>query len=89
MIKTLAAQIKEFKKESVLTPVFMILEVVFETLIPFLMASIIDDGVEAGNMQHIYMVGGLMIVMALAGLFCGIMGGKYGARASGTYPSRM
>ena len=82
MIKTLAAQIKEFKKESVLTPVFMILEVVFETLIPFLMASIIDDGVEAGNMQHIYMVGGLMIVMALAGLFCGIMGGKYGARAS-------
>lgn len=82
MIKTLAAQIKEFKKESVLTPVFMILEVVFETLIPFLMASIIDDGVEAGNMQHIYIVGGLMIVMALAGLFCGIMGGKYGARAS-------
>ncbi len=82
MIQTLAAQIKEFKKESVLTPVFMILEVVFETLIPFLMASIIDDGVEAGNMQHIYIVGGLMIVMALAGLFCGIMGGKYGARAS-------
>lgn len=82
MIKTLAAQIKEFKRESILTPVFMILEVIFETLIPFLMASIIDDGVEAGNMRHIYMVGGLMIVMALAGLYCGIMGGKYGARAS-------
>ncbi len=82
MIKTLAAQIKEFKRESILTPVFMILEVIFETLIPFLMASIIDDGVEVGNMRHIYMVGGLMIVMALAGLYCGIMGGKYGARAS-------
>ncbi len=82
MIKTLAAQIKEFKRESVLTPVFMILEVVFETLIPFLMASIIDDGVEAGNMRHIYIVGGLMIVMALMGLYSGIMGGKYGARAS-------
>ena len=82
MIKTLAAQIKEFKRESVLTPVFMILEVVFETLIPFLMASIIDDGVEAGNMRHIYQVGGMMIVMALCGLWCGIMGGKYGARAS-------
>ncbi len=82
MIKVLAAQIREFKKESILTPVFMILEVIFETLIPFLMASIIDDGVEAGNMRHIYMVGGLMIVMALAGLYCGIMGGKYGARAS-------
>ncbi len=81
-IKTLAAQIKEFKKASILTPVFMIFEVIFEMLIPLLMASIIDDGVEAGNMQHIYTVGALMIVAALAGLFCGVMGGKYGARAS-------
>lgn len=82
MIRTLAAQIKEYKKASIITPVFMILEVVFETLIPFLMASIIDDGVEAGNMNHIYAVGAFMIAAALAGLFCGVMGGKYGARAS-------
>ena len=82
MIRTLAAQIKEFKKESILTPIFMILEVIFETLIPFLMASIIDDGVEAGNMRHIYIVGGMMIAAALLGLYCGIMGGKFGARAS-------
>lgn len=82
MIKTLAAQIKEYKKVSVMTPVFMVLEVVFEMLIPFLMASIIDDGVEAGNMQHIYAVGAVMIAAALGGLFCGVMGGKYGARAS-------
>ena len=60
----------------------MILEVLFETLIPFLMASIIDEGVEAGNMHHIYVIGTYMIVAALCGLFCGIMGGKYGARAS-------
>jgi ATP-binding cassette subfamily B protein len=65
-----------------MTPVFMILEVLFETLIPFLMASIIDDGVEAGNMHHIYVVGGFMILAALGGLYSGIMGGKYGARAS-------
>lgn len=82
MIKTLAAQIKEFKKESVLTPIFMILEVVFETLIPLMMASIIDDGVEAGDMRHIYLVGACMVAAALSGLFCGIMGGKFGARAS-------
>ncbi len=82
MIKTLAAQIKEYKKVSVITPVFMVLEVVFEMLIPFLMASIIDDGVEAGNMQHVYAVGAVMIAAALGGLFCGVMGGKYGARAS-------
>lgn len=82
MIKTLAAQIKEYKKVSIITPVFMVLEVVFEMLIPFLMASIIDDGVEAGNMQHIYVVGAVMAGAALCGLFCGVMGGKYGARAS-------
>jgi ATP-binding cassette subfamily B protein len=82
MIKTLAAHIKEFKKASIMTPIFMILEVLFETLIPFLMASIIDDGVEAGNMHHIYVVGGFMILAALGGLYSGIMGGKYGARAS-------
>ena len=82
MIKTLAAQIKEYKKVSIMTPIFMILEVVFEMLIPFLMASLIDDGVEAGNMQHIYKIGAIMIVAALCGLFCGVMGGKYGARAS-------
>ena len=82
MIKTLAAQVKEYKKVSIITPVFMVLEVIFEMLIPFLMASIIDDGVEAGNMEHIYAVGAVMIVAALCGLFCGVMGGKYGARAS-------
>lgn len=82
MIKTLAAHIKEYKTASIITPVFMVLEVIFETLIPFLMASIIDDGVEAGNMHHIYVVGAFMIGAALCGLFCGVMGGKYGARAS-------
>ena len=82
MIKTLAAQIKEFKKASALTPVFMVLEVVFEMLIPLMMASIIDDGVEAGNMRHIYYVGAFMVGAALCGLLCGIMGGKFGARTS-------
>ena len=53
-----------------------------ETVIPLLMASIIDDGVEAGNMQHIYTVGAWMIAAAAVGLFAGMMGGKFGARAS-------
>ena len=82
MIKTLAAQIKEFKKDSILTPCFMILEVVMEMIIPLMMASIIDDGVEAGDMHHIYMVGIAMVIAAGIGLFAGVMGGKYGARAS-------
>ena len=82
MLKTLGAQVKEFKTASILTPMFMILEVIMETVIPLLMSSIIDDGVEAGNMQHIYQVGALMVVAAAVGLFAGMMGGKFGARAS-------
>ena len=82
MLKVLGAQVKEFKTASILTPIFMILEVIMETVIPLLMSSIIDDGVEAGNMQHIYQVGALMVVAAAIGLFSGMMGGKFGARAS-------
>lgn len=82
MLKTLGAQIKEFKKDSLITPVFMILEVIMEMIIPLMMASIIDKGVETGDMGHIYRMGALMIAAAVAGLLFGIMGGKYGARAS-------
>lgn len=82
MIKTLARQVKGFVKESVLTPAFMILEVVFETLIPLLMASIIDDGINKGDMNHILLVGGGMVLCAIGGLICGVLGGKYGAKAS-------
>ena len=82
MLKTLGAQIKEFKKDSIKTPLFMILEVLMEMLIPFLMASIIDDGVEKGDIRHICIIGGWMIVAALIGLYAGIMGGVCGANAS-------
>ena len=80
MLKTLGTHIKGFVKESILTPVFMIGEVIMEMIIPLLMASIIDDGVNAVNLNHIYKIGGLMIVMALIGLWAGLMGAKYGAR---------
>lgn len=82
MLKTLGAQVKEYKKDSLLTPVFMILEVLFETIIPLMMASIIDDGVKKGDMRHIYLVGGCMVITALLGLLTGTLGGKYGASAS-------
>jgi len=82
MLKTLGAQIKEFKRDSVLTPVFMIGEVIMETIIPLLMASIIDDGVQKGDMNHVYLIGVLMVGTAILSLTFGIMGGKYGSRAS-------
>lgn len=82
MLRTLGAQIREFKKDSFLTPVFMILEVLMETIIPLMMASIIDNGVEAGNINHIYLMGLWMAGAAGISLFAGAMGGTYGARAS-------
>ena len=82
ILKTLLAQVKQYKKDAILTPIFMLLEVAMELLIPLLMASIIDNGVNAGDMGHIYKIGGLMILTALVGLFAGLMGGKYGASAS-------
>lgn len=82
MLKVLGAQIKEFKKDSILTPLCMILEVIMEMLVPLLMASIIDNGVNAGNMNHILKIGGLMIVIAIIGLFAGLGGARFGARAS-------
>lgn len=82
MIKTLAAYIKEYKRSSIATPCFMILEVLMEMLIPYLLSSLIDDGVQEGKMNHILAVGGIMVVIAGIGLFAGIMGGIYGAKAS-------
>lgn len=82
MIKTLSKHIKGYVKDSVLTPVFMILEVVVETIIPILMASMIDEGITQGNLQHIIYMGTLMAVCAAIGLFAGTMGGVFGARAS-------
>lgn len=82
MIRTLGKQLKEFRKDSILTPCFMIAEVVMEMVIPLMMASIIDQGVNVGDINHIYKMGAYMVIAAAIGLWAGIMGGKYGARAS-------
>ena len=82
MLKTLGAQIKEYKWASIATPVFMLLEVAVDTIIPLLMASIIDNGVNMGDTRHIYIMGVCMIVAALFGLLTGCLGAKYGAKAA-------
>lgn len=82
MLKTLGAQIKEYKWASIATPVFMLLEVAVDTIIPLLMASIIDNGVNKGDTKHIYIMGVWMIVAALFGLLTGCLGAKYGAKAA-------
>ncbi|HOO79869.1 MAG TPA: ABC transporter ATP-binding protein [Lachnospiraceae bacterium] len=84
MLKTLLSQVKEYKKASLMTPLFMVVEVICETLIPLLMASFVDKGVgvEGGNMKHIAIMGGLMLLLAAAGLAAGVGGGVYAAKAS-------
>lgn len=89
MIKRLSQEVKEFKAAAFITPLFMLLEVAMEMVIPLLMAKIIDDGVEAGNMGVIFKVGGLMVVAAGIGLFAGIEGGNYGAKASAGFAKNL
>ena len=89
MIKTLAVHIKGYIRESVLTPLFMILEVVMETIIPWLMSTMIDDGINKGDMNHIIVTGLWMLLCALIALFSGIMGGVYGAKASAGFAKNL
>ena len=89
MVRRLLKEVKEYKRASIATPVFMILEVLFETTIPFLMASIIDEGVNKGNMSHIYKVGALMLAAAALGLAAGMAGGRYGAKASAGFAKNL
>ena len=82
MLKKLLAQVKEYKTASILTPICMIFEVIFEVAIPVLMGSIVDDGIVKGDMDHIVKMGLLMLVLALCGLASGILGGVFAAKAS-------
>lgn len=82
MVKTLLGQVKQYKKASLLTPLFTALEVVMEVLIPWVTSLIIDRGIEAGNIQQVYFYGGIMVIMAMASLIFGILAGKYAASAS-------
>lgn len=82
MIKTLAKCIGKYKKESIITPIFTAVEVFLEILIPFITASIIDKGIQAGDMRKVGIYGGIMLIIAFLSLFCGIQARKYGAAAS-------
>ena len=89
MIKTLLAQVKEYKKSSILSPVFIVLEVIMEVLIPFMMASIIDNGVENGDMKHVVFMGVCMIGAAMLALLFGAIAGKHAAKASSGFAKNL
>lgn len=82
MLKTLSKFIGKYKKASILTPIFTALEVFMEILIPYITASIIDKGIEAGNMNNVLLYGGIMVGLAFLSLFFGIQAGRYASLAS-------
>jgi len=82
MIKTILGQVKQYKKASLLSPLFAALEVVMEVLIPYITAQIIDKGIEGGDIDKVYLYGVCMIVMAMLSLSFGVLAGKYAANAS-------
>lgn len=82
MLKVLLAQIKEYKADSIKTPILVMGEVVFDILIPFLMARLVDDGINKGDMQTTWLYAGLMLLCAIIALVLGGLSGKYAAVAS-------
>lgn len=89
MLKTLYRQIKQYKKASLLTMMFASIEVVLEIIIPMLMAYLIDDGIQAGDMNKVIMYGGIMFVIAIGTLTCGFFAGNFAAKASSGFAANL
>ena len=89
MFQTLIPQIKEYKKPSILASLFITLEVMFEISIPFVMANLLDKGVQQSNMSNIWFYGGLMLVCAFLSLFCGMQSARYAAFASAGFAKNL
>ena len=89
MIKKLASYVKEYKKDSILTPIFVILEVIMEVIIPLLMARIIDVGIQNGDVHYILEMGVLLIISAILSLTFGMLSGRFAAKASAGYAKNL
>ena len=82
MIKQLAGCIREYKKDTIISPLFMALEVAFDVIIPLLMAKLIDNGIEKGDMSYIFKMGTALLLSAAVAMFFGVMGARTASRAS-------
>ncbi len=89
MLKKLASYIKEYKKDTILTPIFVVLEVVMEVIIPLLMAKIIDVGIQNGDVHYILKMGILLIISAILSLTFGMLSGRFAAKASAGYAKNL
>ena len=89
MIKKLAKSIREYKKESILTPIFVSLEVVMEVIIPLLMANLIDKGMYDGNMNEVFKIGLELVGAAMLSLIFGVLSGSVAAKASAGFAKNL
>ena len=89
MNRLLFKSIREYKKQSILTPLFVILEVFMEVLIPFQMAKIIDEGIQGQNLGYVIRMGILMALVAMLALMFGALAGKFGAQAGAGYAKNL
>lgn len=89
MLQSLIAEIKEYKKPSILASLYMVFEVMFEISIPFIMATLLDKGVQKGDMTTVLTYGLLMLVFAFLSLFCGMRSARYGAFASAGFAKNL
>ena len=89
MIKKLMKSIREYKKDSILTPICVAVEVVLETIIPLLMANLIDDGVYGGEMNLVYKIGLELILCAVLSLIFGVLSGNFAAKASSGFAKNL
>lgn len=89
MIKTLLAQLKEYKPAAIKTPVFVAFEVIFDVLIPYFMSLLVNDGITARNMNNVWLYGGLMLLCAFLALWAGAQSGKYAAVASAGFAKNL
>lgn len=89
IIQVLMGQIRQYKRSTILTPVFTLLEVLMEILIPFVTASLIDKGIQAGDMNQIVHYGVIMLLMAFASLLFGILGGVFASDASSGFAANL
>ena len=89
MIKQLSKSIRQYKKDAILSPVFVTGEVILEVLVPTIMAMLIDNGINKGDMNYIIKVGIILIICCIGSLFCGIMSGKYAAKASAGFAANL
>ena len=89
MIKKILKSVREYKTASILTPIFITVEVILEVLIPILMTKIIDDGINEGRMDVILIIGGILVVMSIFSLLFGWLSSRYGSIASSGFAKNL